>query len=317
MGLVNKISAFSSLLKAKILRNHFPLLVSWNITNRCNLRCKYCCGDYYAYSREELTTDEILFIIDQLAKMGTQVIALSGGESLVRDDIGEIIQHIKSKRIECRLTSNGILVPEKISEIKGLDCITISLDGYEHVHDKYRGKGSYQKAIYAIQCAKKNNIPLHVSTVLTKANLQCLDWLFEQSRDIGFLLQISPLYHSVDNEYDEHIEGFPQRLTKDEYKYVIHKILSYIKKGYPVFYSSRNYLNILNWPADGMDQIVAPKHGFKHIKCYAGRYFCTIEADGDMYPCVPFSRQRTSNCVKLGVKQAFTNIVKPDCVACI
>jgi MoaA/NifB/PqqE/SkfB family radical SAM enzyme len=101
-----------------------------------------------------LHTADVFRIVDQLADMGTQRIGLSGGEPLLRDDIGEIIRHIKGKGIECGLSSNGILVPERLLEIRGVDSICLSLDGDKHVHEDLRGKGTYQKVMRAVQCVK-------------------------------------------------------------------------------------------------------------------------------------------------------------------
>jgi MoaA/NifB/PqqE/SkfB family radical SAM enzyme len=128
------------------------------------------------------------------------------------------------------------------------------------------------------------------------------------------MLQISPLYSFVN---DKNEKRFSKGLARHEYRRAVHKILAYAKRGYPVFYSRRNYVNILNWPVEEADRIFVPEHGFEHIRCYAGRYFCMIEANGDMFPCVPFSRQSASNCLHDGVEQAFTNMVRPRCAACI
>jgi MoaA/NifB/PqqE/SkfB family radical SAM enzyme len=112
-------------------------------------------------------------------------------------------------------------------------------------------------------------------------------------------------------------ERFSQGLTRPEYREAVYKILAYAKRGYPVFYSRRNYVNILNWPVEGTDRLFVPKYGFEHVRCYAGKYFCMIEADGDIFPCVPFSGQPTSNCLSSGAKQAFMKMVKPQCAACM
>jgi MoaA/NifB/PqqE/SkfB family radical SAM enzyme len=65
-----------------------PLYVAWEITHRCNARCLHC---YSASGPDadcsgDLTTDEALAVIEQLADAGVVVLAFSGGEPMMRRD---------------------------------------------------------------------------------------------------------------------------------------------------------------------------------------------------------------------------------------
>lgn len=78
-----------------------PLTVGWDITNRCNLMCKHC----YAESNsrkpsEDLPLDTVKNVVDQLSDLGCVIIALAGGEPLMRKDLPQIIEYIKNKGID-------------------------------------------------------------------------------------------------------------------------------------------------------------------------------------------------------------------------
>ena len=86
------ISLTGAVLQAKILRRRIPFAVSWALTYRCNAKCLYC--RIQDIDLKELGIKEILSILDELAAMGTRWISFTGGEPLLRDDIGEIIDYI-------------------------------------------------------------------------------------------------------------------------------------------------------------------------------------------------------------------------------
>ena len=114
---------------------------------------------------------EIFKIIDDLAILGTRRINLVGGEPLSRSDIGDIINYITEKNIQCALTTNGYLVPAKLEYVKKLNVLCVSLDGEKIENDANRGEGSFEKAFNAIMTAKEHEIPVQVACVITKKNL--------------------------------------------------------------------------------------------------------------------------------------------------
>ena len=77
-----------------------PLTVGWDITHMCNLRCKHCYAAADNVIASEFSLEEVKKIVDELNSLGTVLIALAGGEPLMREDIYEIIEYIKSKGME-------------------------------------------------------------------------------------------------------------------------------------------------------------------------------------------------------------------------
>ena len=127
-------------------------VVVWNITQRCNLKCVHCYSrsENKKYSNE-LSTDEGIQLLDDLAGFGSPVVLFSGGEPLIRPDILKLIQHATVSGMRAVLSTNGTLIDESVAtKLKdiGLSYVGISLDGLERVHDSFRGvKGTFERVL--------------------------------------------------------------------------------------------------------------------------------------------------------------------------
>lgn len=308
-------SVGTAILKARVLGEYIPFHVQISVTDRCNLRCSYCYGNFALRGKPELSTDEWFRIIDELASMGTKAVSLVGGEPLIRDDIGCIITHVKSKGMECSITSNGYYVKRKIEEVKKLDLLCISLDGEKEANDANRGAGSYESAMEAIQTARENDITLHVATVLTKNNLHSIDYILNEARKYGFMVKFVPLGRQSLNGQDISHNNFP---TDEEYREVFRHLIEMKEKGYPVFFSRESLQYALDWrPGYEKAKIIGEKPDFPYIKCYAGKYFAAIDTDGCIYPCFSlFGEIKVLNSLEVGVEKAFAQINNHKCHTC-
>ena len=121
-----------------------PISVVLVVNNRCNLNCNYCFGDYGNRRDTDYTTEELVKIIDDLYDLGTRYMIVHGGETLLRKDIGYIVNYIKNKGIYVGFITNGILLQKKIDEIRNVDSLCISLDGRMEGNDLNRGKGAFE-----------------------------------------------------------------------------------------------------------------------------------------------------------------------------
>lgn len=130
-------------------------VVAWNYTRRCNLKCMHCYSKSENKNYEnELTTEEALRLIDDLAEFHVPVILFSGGEPLMRRDFFTLAQHAKECGIRPTLSTNGTLItPEVAKKIKeiGVGYVGISLDGLEEINDHFRGvNGAFQRAMEGV-----------------------------------------------------------------------------------------------------------------------------------------------------------------------
>lgn len=175
-----------------------PLKISMNLTKKCNLRCKQCFTESGMLQNEELTTDEIFSLFYQMRQYGTFFICLGGGEPLTRLDLLDILEYGRKKQLAISVVSNGLLLSkdyiEKLNE-KRLDTFWISLDGLEENHEKLRGKGTYSKALSAIELLKDNfNGKKAIRVTLNKYNLDDYKELIKLAEDYQMdIIRITPL----------------------------------------------------------------------------------------------------------------------------
>lgn len=156
-----------------------PLKVFWDITNECNARCIHCFTDAGVQSLNELTTEQVLVIIDQLYELGIMSLAFSGGEPFVRRDMIQIIKYATEKGFIVSITTNGSLLnADKIDFLIGLGIksLTFSLDGYsQETFEKIRKGVDFRVLIdnikYAAKQARKSNVEISVRTTLNYINL--------------------------------------------------------------------------------------------------------------------------------------------------
>jgi MoaA/NifB/PqqE/SkfB family radical SAM enzyme len=109
-----------------------PLLVQIIPIRRCNIDCGYC--NEYDKVSPPVPTATMRRRIDKLAKLGTSVVAFSGGEPMLHPDLDELIRHIRARGMMAGLITNGyFLVPKRIDELNGagLDFLQISIDNVE------------------------------------------------------------------------------------------------------------------------------------------------------------------------------------------
>jgi MoaA/NifB/PqqE/SkfB family radical SAM enzyme len=103
-----------------------PHHAQWMITRRCNYRCRGC-DVWRDQKTTELSTEEIKKGLDILRELGIVEIVLSGGNPLIRDDIGEIIDY-SSKFFVTTVYDNGSLAMKKIDKLHNADFVAISVD---------------------------------------------------------------------------------------------------------------------------------------------------------------------------------------------
>jgi Y-X(10)_GDL-associated radical SAM protein len=148
-----------------------PVHAVWEITLACDLKCHHCGSRAGKRRPDELTTDECLDLVRQLARMGTREITLIGGEAYLRRDWLDIIREIRAQGMDCTMQSGGLNLTEeriKAAVDAGLQALGISIDGLRDVHDRLRGlKGSFDAAFNALKAIKKYGIPSTVNTQIT------------------------------------------------------------------------------------------------------------------------------------------------------
>lgn len=247
-----------------------PLKISMNITKQCNLRCEQCFSNSGALQEKELTTDQIFRLFDQMHKYGTFFICIGGGEPLTRLDLLDILEYGKEKQLAISIVSNGLLLSkdyiEKLNS-KELDTFWISLDGLEENHEKLRGRGTYAKALAALELLRDNfNGKRAIRITLNKYNLNEFKDLIKLAEDYQVnIIRITPLI-----PYGR-AKGKGLEISQQEYiKFLneIREIHSSVKVIFPGSSSKNRPWDCTN--------------GFG---CHCGKEAMWIDALGDCFPC--------------------------------
>lgn len=177
--------------------NYTPHAVSWNITKKCNLRCAHCYIDStvpkhsLTDSVEELTTDECLGIIDQIAAVNPRIILiLTGGEPLLRRDLFDLIKYSKDKGMTVFLGTNGCLFDaDVVSRLRdsGIAGVGISLDSLSsRVHDTFRcTKGAWDGAVRAAMLCREQGVAFQIQTTATNSNIDEIPDIIRYAKKIG------------------------------------------------------------------------------------------------------------------------------------
>ena len=121
-----------------------PFMVSYSITQKCNLKCKHCYSESVDQAApDELSTEEALRLVDDLSHWGIGLLIIDGGEPLCREDVLDVVKYASSKGIRTTIGSNGTLIDmemaKRMREV-GVMAVAISVDGADAVtHDSFRG----------------------------------------------------------------------------------------------------------------------------------------------------------------------------------
>jgi radical SAM protein with 4Fe4S-binding SPASM domain len=162
-----------------------PLIVWFEVTRACDLRCSHCYIDAGHRRRGELTTDEVFAALDDLAKLGAFSLVLAGGEPYLRRDFPDILEYaVELGFIVAVVTNGSLLTPELVRRIPRDRCrVTLSVDGMEAHHTIRGGRSTFQLMQQKLQLLRDASVPHSISTVISKANIHELEALLTWCMD--------------------------------------------------------------------------------------------------------------------------------------
>lgn len=285
----------------------FPIAVRWNITNKCTASCIYCSFPEMTVkgNTKELSIQEMLPILKEMHSCGIRRISLSGGEPLLRQDLGEIIKACSGLGIKPELNASGKFMPERIKEIERVSLIKLSLDGEAGVHELSRHSSTFKEVMLAAEACARHKIKFAFCTTLTKHNTspRHLKNLLEIARQFDAIVAFQPLKAIPQSPQD--VQKFYP--LKEDFNSTVLFLIEERKKGNKYIRNSLPGLHyILQWPH------------YNNIKCWAGRAFCIIDPDGTLLPCDRvFYDAPLPNCAKEGFRNGFNRLPKiKGCSGC-
>ena len=177
-------------IKMAVTRRHIPEEVSVAVTGKCPCDCMFCCAKGIV-AEPELTLDEMKDLIDQAIDAGAYLLVFDGGETLLRKDIYEIIEHVDDRAIAVMFTNGLYLTEEVAKKLKdaGLYSLQVSMDSpYQEDHDRVRGfPGIYEKATSGAKAAVEAGLLVSIYYVARPENSdeKTLNDLVKLAEDIG------------------------------------------------------------------------------------------------------------------------------------
>lgn len=279
----------------KYYHNRFVMKVFWSVTGRCNFKCRHCYMDAPDAALRELSTEEALDLIDQMAECGVMRVDLSGGEPLVRKDIWQLIDRIcRHQMVIGSFHTNGWLLDEKILdqfEQRGLKPeIAISFDGIGW-HDWMRGiAGAEEAALKALKLCHKRGFHTSVGMCIHRGNLHTLPQTVKILQEIG-VTYIKTANVDPTELWSFRCEG--NAMTRQEYtEAMIPYIKWYYENGRPIESLDIGGVAYLSKNKPGAIRVTHYDGTEKSLDCYmcsAARWSCYITPEGRLLPCMPMT----------------------------
>lgn len=306
-----------------------PVIIDFNITQRCNLKCKFCYANASSEKQclNEMNIEEIKKLFDEFNSMNIHVIRITGGEPFVRNDIKDIIKLTEGYNFAVCMNTNGTLITDAnidlIAESKIVN-VGISLDGYNSsIHEKIRGvEGSFDKTVEVIKkLVIKSREKICITYTLTNENC----YINFIKKAIAFNEQIG--VKSISFQLTAPVGRCAQERncvpTYEQWKEVFLWLTDYKKnKGkmdiginptnegevfwefyLPLQKSGQLHLLKEVWGQDLDENFVA-----ENISCVAGNVSLAIACNGDVYPC-ELMMAHEEFCLGNALKDGFKNIL--------
>lgn len=304
MKWVTKLKFGWSVLRYRVTGRNRPVAVAWLITGRCNFDCVYCKWKHVR-SADELGTDAVLDMIDQMKAAGVLLLSFTGGEPLLRDDIGAIVRHVKRRGLVCKLNTNGTLLERRLSDLKGLDLLQISIDGPPSIQDRLRGAETSDRALRAVQLAREAGIKVQTITCLTRDNVARLDELldFGLRNDLAFCFQVLTQAFMAEGEADEAVPA------RADLTAALERLLALKQSGAPRAHAIGSSAGELRYY---LAQFQADRQG-----CDCALVTATMLPDGGLIFCGNARDYAVFDAVELGFEQAFSRLRIPACAGCV
>jgi MoaA/NifB/PqqE/SkfB family radical SAM enzyme len=174
-----------------------PAIVQIHPTTRCNLRCLHCYSVSGPQEQGLLEYETVRDALTGALDQGYKVASFSGGEPLLCQDLGRMLQHAKQLGMRTTVTSNGILLSSaRLSMLAGhTDVLAISLDGVPESHNRMRAsENAFERMLRNLEDVRASGISFGFIFTLTQHNVNEVAWAAQFAVEQGAkLFQIHPL----------------------------------------------------------------------------------------------------------------------------
>lgn len=271
-----------------------PLFMVWNVTKKCNLRCRFCGawkdGSTGLRGNESLSLLESIGIVRNIADSGVWYLSICGGEPLLHGGVFGIMKEAKKRGLIVNISTNGLLLKECAKELadSGVDFVTVSIDGPDsEVVEKVRGSQELFRnivdGITSLRTRCGRRVYIEARFMINKVNYKYMDPFVEIFKRRVDSIIFKPIYRN------------------DNMSYTVPEDLSFSSADEYPFRSIYNSLLVKHRRFDNPynrlipDFLFNPKRVVGRYRCFAGTFFGSIGEDGGLYPCLEMS-----DCEKAG-----------------
>jgi radical SAM protein with 4Fe4S-binding SPASM domain len=278
-----------------------PLFAVWNFTNFCNLRCKHCYQDsQHARLADELTLDEKLDLVDQMAEQYIPMIAFAGGEPTTSRDLLPVLRRCQQYHIHTSVATHGATMTPRLAARlaeAGVSYVEVSLDSvHPDRHDAFRGlPGVWQRTVRGMRCVvAQEGLRLGIAMCVHQGNYDEVEDMLRFAVDIG----ASCLAHFNFIPVGRGLGMTAQDITPQQRERLLHTLNRWMQSGKIGVLSTAPQFGrvcLTHAPVEGVQacshagsgsgekaRVVAKYLG----ACGAGRTYVCLEPNGDITPCV-------------------------------
>jgi radical SAM protein with 4Fe4S-binding SPASM domain len=276
---------------------HILKWVAIELTGRCNLSCIHCRSWESAAAEEaeapaEMATGHVIGLLEELARLSSPVVVLSGGEPLLREDVFEIAAAGTQMGLRMCLATNGVLVtPESADRMRasGIRMVSLSIDGpAREVHDDFRRQeGAFDAALSAAEVLKGKGVDFLINSSFTRRNMEHVEATFNLAASLGatawYMFIVVPTGRG--RELHEELIG------GEDYERILHWHYEMERKGPPILVRptcAPQYFRIVAEHAGSGDGFKRRSLKFatgRSKGCLCGQSIALIDRHGNLQPC--------------------------------
>lgn len=320
MGLLwNRAKIVKGIADYQYLGKKRPVIAYLLLTNRCNLKCRYCFVEVNTIYKTDFTLDEWKQTVWNLKKRGCVSVALMGGEPMMYEGFAELVDYCHELDLNVDVTTNGYYVEKHLETVKKLNSVMLSMDGTRECMEVNRGKGSYDKALKALELMQKENVPVRINCVVTKQNYNdaeaFLDWV--ESKGLWVTFSLTAEFPHEAKELEKEII-----LTKEETIDYHARLLKLKRQGRKILFSEEALQYVIDYPLPYQEviykepgEVLSPKQ-----TCLFGQTFVYVNSNGDIFPCATLwnrpDKYTPKNIRRDGIDQALSQAGELACKSC-
>jgi len=199
-----------------------PLAVHLEVIGACNLTCKHCFAGTLPRNNNPLSVSEMESLFEELAAIGSYRLGLTGGEPLMRKDVFDILDSATDHGLHPCLTTNGLLIDEKIAKEFGRResvWLNVSLEGASaESNDSVRGVGVFDEVVEKLKLLRQHakfTLAFTLTSMNTHEAEHCAQFAHQTGASSAVFRPLYPVgvaasYPELMPEYSQYIEALRQ-----------------------------------------------------------------------------------------------------------